>query len=98
MELAVQQAYYLNAQNPSDDDILVQLGSDIGIDKTEFITELNSECTQSALASEIRFARSIGGNSFPSWILVKGDRYTHLPLDYKDESLLVTHIKSAFSK
>ena len=97
MNLAIQHAYYLNAQNPSDPAILVKTAKSIGINAEEFRSHLDSEKINEQLLDEIRFARSIGGNSFPSWILVAGDQATSLPLDYKNEAALLKEIDRTFS-
>lgn len=97
MNLAIQHAYYLNALNPSDTEILVKTAESIGINAEEFRSDLNSPKTDKQLHDEIRFARSIGGNSFPSWILVSGKQAKSLPLDYKNEAALLKEIDRAFA-
>ena len=97
MNLAIQHAYYLNALNPSDPEILVKTAESIGINAKEFRSDLNSHKTDKQLHDEIGFARSIGGNSFPSWILVSAEQATSPPLDYKNEATLLEEIDRAFS-
>lgn len=63
---AIQHAYYLQARNPSDDDVLVDLAAGLGMDAAQFATELNAETTQSELEADFEMRRSIGANSFPS--------------------------------
>lgn len=65
----IQDAYYRQALNPSDDEILIRVAEDIGLNQKQFAKDLNSAETRQSLADEIRFARSIGGDSFPSLIL-----------------------------
>ncbi|MCH2157674.1 MAG: DsbA family protein [Oleiphilaceae bacterium] len=95
--LKIQEAYYLNAMNPSDTSVLCQLAEDIGFEKEQFETDLPSDITRKRLHDEIRFARSIGGNSFPSWILVKDQQAMQLPLDYQDHRAALTIIEDAFA-
>jgi len=81
---AIQKAYYLNAQNPSDNETLVALAKSLELDETLFFTDLNSSETQNQLEKEIRFSRQIGAQGFPSMILEKNGRYHYVPLNYND--------------
>ena len=81
---AIQTAYYLNAKNPSDDEMLIDLAGSFGSDTAQFSTDLNSAETQQQLIKEIQFGQSIGARGFPSMILdVDGD-YQYVPLNYND--------------
>ena len=98
MYLAIQQAYYLNAKNPSDIDILTELAGDIGLDKTTFLTELTSDEIQSALLSEIEQARSLPINGFPSLVLhVEGDVYP-IAINYHNWQTTANEINGILSK
>nr|WP_211318319.1 DsbA family protein [Photobacterium sanctipauli] len=80
----IQHAYYLDAKNPSDNPILLGLAESIGLDMTKFESDfLSDECHQHLL-SEIGFARSIGGNSFPSLFVVSSQRVTEIQVNYED--------------
>lgn len=96
MNRAIQHAYYLNAQNPSDNTVLCSLAQKLGLDPGRFQIELEQNETQLALKDEIRFAREIGGNSFPSWILEKDEGYTSLPIDYKNRQSIISKALEAF--
>ncbi|MDG3085909.1 DsbA family protein [Vibrio hannami] len=92
MILAVQQAYYLQALNPSDNSVLIGLAKDIGLDMAKFEADLLSESTKQALLDEISFARSIGGNSFPSLFVRKDNRLHELPINYQDAKETVAQV------
>jgi len=83
MTLAIQQAYYLKAMNPSNNKVLLKLAKEIGLDVDQFTKELVGEPLHQQLKEEIRFARSIGGNSFPSWFLKAGETIHEIPVDYQ---------------
>ena len=83
MVFAIQQAYYLRAMNPSDDDTLLQLADEMSLDFDQFLQDLEAESTQAELEQQIAFARSIGGNSFPSWFLQVGDQFHTIAVDYE---------------
>jgi len=63
---AIQKAYYLQARNPSDDNVLVELAEEIGCDVNVFKDSLNSKVTVDSLNNQISFARHIGAQGFPS--------------------------------
>ena len=73
MILAIQQAYYLQAENPSNHDVLIACAESIGLDSARFIQDLNSETTQQRLLKNIaeyrRLAQLSGISGFPSMVL-----------------------------
>ncbi|MDH4029264.1 MAG: DsbA family protein [Chromatiales bacterium] len=84
MTRAIQQAYYLQARNPSDPDTLVALAAELGLDTSDFATALWSEAVQQQLLDEIRRSRELGAEGFPSLILEEGGRRKSLRIDYVD--------------
>ena len=91
---AIQRAYYLNAQNPSDDDTLIALAESLGLDGEQFDTDLNSSETQQQLEKEIQFGRQAGAQGFPSMILDNNGNYQYVPLDYNNPESAITFINS----
>lgn len=81
---AIQKAYYQRALNPSDYDVLIQLAGELQLDINQFHHDINSEDLNQKLLNEIGFARSIGGNSFPSLFLEREGKIAELPVDYQD--------------
>lgn len=90
---AIQSAYYLEAKNPSNTDILIEAAKAIGLDVTLFSEKLHAEETRMRLRGEIEMARTIGGNSFPSLFLQVGSTITELPIEYSDANKTVIQIK-----
>ncbi len=82
MILGIQRAYYLQAQNPSDDTVLIRLATDLGLPGERFVELLNSPQTQWLLDEEIEQARNMGAHSFPSLVLQQGMGYWPIPVDY----------------
>jgi putative protein-disulfide isomerase len=83
MILAIQQAYYLRAMNPSDDEVLLQVADELGLDFEAFMASFYSEKIANDLLAEIQQTRSLGVRSFPSWVLeINGKAHT-VPLDYQ---------------
>ena len=82
MLLAIQQAYYLDAKNPSDNDVLVGLAGSLGLNTELFASELNATETQDKLRKELRLRDRLGVNSFPSLVLRRGNTLTPISIDY----------------
>ena len=92
MLLAIQQAYYLQAKNPADDDVLIECAQEIGLDRQAFADALNSVSTQQQLLAEIKLARSMGVSSFPSLVLETSNEKRVLEYDYNDPSVLLSQL------
>ena len=95
MLTAIQHAYYLQARNPSDDVVLIDLANQLSLDTAKFTTDLLCETTQQALLTEIQFARSIGGNSFPSLFVQTSTGITPIPIDYQNADTCIQQIRQA---
>ena len=106
----IQTAYYLKAKNPSDDETLIALAVDLGLDKSQFTQDLNSPETQQQLQKEIQFSRTIGAQGFPSLIIEslvpktisknqdeKKEHYQPVPLNYNDAKPTLAFIKDALA-
>jgi putative protein-disulfide isomerase len=82
MILAIQQAYYLQARNPSDDATLIELAVELGLNTQQFTDLLNHPSTQQKLDSEITHAHCMGVHSFPSLMLRIEESYWPVAIDY----------------
>ena len=89
---AIQQAYYLQARNPSNEDTLIELAVDLGLNATQFARELNADETHAALFGQIALSRDLGARSFPSLILERKGTRRLLPIDYNDPTRIVQQI------
>lgn len=94
MLLAIQCAYYLQARNPSDYEVLYDLAEEIGINRNDFESEIHSDSTANKLQDEIIFSRSIGVDSFPSLVYFKNESFYPIELDYNNYDISLDHIKS----
>ena len=90
----IQQAYYMEAQNPSDDSTLISIAKTVGLDVEKFAKDLNAPETQQQLESEMLMSRQLGAQGFPSMILVKDRQAQFLPLDYNNAEKVINMIKS----
>lgn len=94
MNEQIQRAYYLEAQNPSNYDVLYALAEKIGLDRSRFIEEIHSESVNQRLSQCVEFCRSIQADSFPSLFYYQSDRFFPLVLDYNHYETTLEHIKS----
>ncbi|WP_300175758.1 DsbA family protein [uncultured Aliivibrio sp.] len=91
---AIQKAYYLEAKNPSDNEVLLYCARSIDLDMTKFELDLLSPETHQALLDEITFSRSIGKNGFPSLFFKTKDELTEFPIDYEKSEGTIGLLKS----
>ncbi len=90
---AIQRAYYLQANNPSDIEILIECAEHIGLNPDGFMKSMEHIKAEGLLEKEISQASHLGLNSFPSLAILKGDQLTFIPLDYQDHQTMLTVIK-----
>ena len=98
MTLAIEHAYYLQAKNPSDLDTLVDCAEKIGMQPERFRLALAETRESGRLESEIKEARRMGLNSFPSFAVATKDSFVPIELDYKNPKKMASEIKQALSE
>lgn len=91
---AIQKAYYLNAQNPSNEDVLIKIATDLDLDTERFKKDLRSTKVNETLLNEIELAQSISGNGFPSLVLNTDDKLKKINIDYLDANYIINQIIS----
>ena len=89
---AIQEAYYLKAENPSNLSTLVTCAERIDLDRHSFEKLVESPECDALLQHDIQYARSIGGNSFPGLFLKQGSKESPVPFDYKDEAVTINYL------
>jgi putative protein-disulfide isomerase len=82
--LAIQEAYYLQARKPSDDDTPVAVACGLGLDSERFANDLNAVATRTELERQIDLTRSLGAFGFPSLILERGGHRQPVPINYNE--------------
>ena len=95
MTQQIQQAYYQRARNPSDNETLIELSGEIGLDRERFAAQLTSEQTQHRLLEEINSARSIGINSFPSLVIQHEDKMESVLVDYTNAGAMLDQVNES---
>lgn len=90
----IQQAYYLDAKNPSDYNVLYELSKKLDLDHNQFVRDINSEEINNELMSQVQLCSDIGADSFPSLYLKTNVTYQPIVLDYNNADIILDHIKS----
>jgi putative protein-disulfide isomerase len=92
MLLAIQQAYYLQAKNPSDSDVLIQLAIDSGLDAAQFKTDLFSVQCELLLQQDLQMVDKLGVRGFPSLVLTCNGSNALISIDYTNSETIVSSI------
>ena len=95
MTARIQQAYYLEAKNPSDNSTLIELATDIGLDTGLFASSLVADSTEQKLGAEIQATREMGIGSFPGLAVQKADGLHHIGLNYTQPEAMLREIEAA---
>ena len=91
---AIQRAYYLNAQNPSDIDTLVDLAVELSLNGRTFRRALESEDTEKLFERQRSLASYLDASGFPSLRLKIEDQVHAITLDYQDYRVSLNEIKA----
>lgn len=94
MSTAIQHAYYLQAKNPADTEVLVSLAEAIGLDRDAFAALINSDENRERHARQMAQAQELGVNSYPTLLLQTPAGLQRLPIDYNDAQATLTAIGS----
>lgn len=82
MLYAIQEAYYLQAKNPSLNGVLIELAEKIGLNKLEFKEQLDSDSIHQKLLQEITSSHQLPIQGFPSLVLLINGKMVPIDLDY----------------
>ncbi|WP_420588844.1 DsbA family protein [Bacterioplanoides sp.] len=93
----IQQAYYLQAKNPSDLDTLTQCATDIGIAADVFSERMQAIEQHQLLEQEVQQARQLGLNSFPSLALHNHQQIASINIDYQNPDSMMQQIEHAMA-
>jgi len=89
---AIQQAYYLQARNPSDDDVLIDLASGLSLDTDTFQRDLNATETHRRFMDEMQQAQRIGLGGFPSLMLETDEANHPIHIDYNHADVMINEL------
>ena len=94
MTARIQQAYYLEARNPSETETLVELAAELGLDERRFAKELHSALTNDTLIKEIQMAAGMQVDSMPTLVLKIGESAWSLGIDYTESDTMLESIQA----
>ena len=97
MNLALQQAYYLRAMNPSDVSTHLILATELRLDVDKFATDLKSEKLDCEFNQQLQFAHRLPIQGFPSMVLQHQGQMYAIALDYRDHSGALEQVKQILS-
>ena len=81
---SIQRAYYLRAMNPSDPSILTDLAVELGLDRSRFMEDFDSQQTEANLRSQLLLRDRLMVKSFPSLVFEHDSKYKNVAHDYQD--------------
>jgi len=93
MIVAIQQAYYERAMNPSDLEVLEALSGELSLDVAQFKRDIQSDTIEARLQQEVDMARAWPVSGFPSLVLVVEGKRWPVALDYSDEGQTLAEIE-----
>jgi len=94
MTHAIQNGYYRQAQNPSDNSMLIDLASELGLDRGAFTTALEADETEQQLQQEMAQARSMSIDSYPSLVLqINAQTRWPIAINYQDVDEVIAMIE-----
>jgi len=94
MICGIQKSYYLEAQNPSNDDVLINIAESLGLDIEKFKMDMKSSQINEILLDEIKLTRSMDINSMPSLALKINGTLKGIDIDYLDANYIIKQIIS----
>ena len=92
MIYGIQKSYYLEAQNPSNEDVLINIATKLGIDIDKFKIDLKSSQVNEILINEIKLARLMDMDSMLSLALQVNDTLKVIDIDYLDANYIIKQI------
>ena len=90
----IQKAYYLDAQNPSNEDVLIEIANKIDLNTEKFKKDMRSFQINNSLFNEIKLAQSISNNGYPSLVLSTSKKLKMIDIDYLDANYIISQIIS----
>lgn len=89
----IQNAYYLQAKNPSDADVLIECAQALDLNVNAFSETLDHESTQQLLRYEMLQCHELGLHSFPSLLLNVNDEHHDIVIDYNHAESMKNRIQ-----
>jgi putative protein-disulfide isomerase len=85
---AVQAAFYRDARDVTDDEVLADIAHEEGIDRAEFFTALVSDNMRKATRSDFALTQSLGISGFPALCAARGNQLYMIANGYAPADVL----------
>lgn len=92
MTKAIQNAYYKEARNPSDDSTLIELAVELNLSVEKFKKDLNSNAIKENFLKEVDLTQEIFVESFPSLVLKVNNEIHSINIDYNNSKIMIDAI------
>ncbi len=92
MTRAIQEAYYLQARNPSEQQTLRELAEELGLDTARFDTDFDSPAVRSEFEHEMALVRQMGIRGFPGLVLIGDGWGAEIAVNYTDAAAMFDSI------
>lgn len=89
MIAGIQQAYYQQAENPSDLDTLISVADSIGLNAEAFRQKIQSTSLNENFMRELQRVQALGVFSFPSLVIEAGQTKQDIKVDYNSAQALL---------
>ena len=96
MRIAIQQAYYQEAKNPSLDEVLIDCARHTSLNINQFSKDLLSSDINTKLTEHRQFAQLLGVNSYPSLRLALNSEPHTITTDYTSSAPILEQINKLF--
>ena len=92
---SIQQAYFEQAQSPSDTEVLISCAEKIGLNAERFGHELHGEAVEMILQQHLNLVQQWGIQGFPALLLTQHRKAAPLTLGYCSTAELTAHYQDA---
>ncbi len=94
MITAIQRSYYLQARNPSDREVLIELAVGLGLEPQAFERQLDSEASAECFRQQLAYKAALGIQGFPTLAYYQGGRYQRVSHGYCDQETLFERLRA----
>lgn len=92
MAHAIQHAYYLEAQNPSDSKTLIPLAESLGINPSDFASLLDAQESQQTLQEHMNLAKQLKVSGFPALRFFDGEKVFRVSDGYSKPDMIINNL------
>lgn len=94
MLTAIQTAYYQQAKNVWQAQVLADIAAEQGVDRDQFVALLGSDAIRKAHQAEVDETYEMGIQGYPSLVFDDGEQLALLPIEYRNPDYTLTVISA----